>query len=57
MTLSYFWGTQETQSIETISRCQDVNYKAQNGWTPLTLAVFHGKLDSVEALCKILAGT
>ena len=33
---------------------QDVNYKALNGWTPLTLAVFHGKLDCVETLVKRL---
>ena len=27
----------------------DMNYKAQNGWTPLTLAVFHGKVDCALA--------
>ncbi|CAK9082812.1 unnamed protein product [Durusdinium trenchii] len=31
----------------------DMNYKAQNGWTPLTLAVFHGKVDCVEGLIKV----
>ena len=33
---------------------KDVNCKAQNGWTALTLAVFHGRQDCVEALIKIL---
>ncbi len=36
------------------SEAKDVNFKAQNGWTALTLAVFHGRQDCVEALIKIL---
>ena len=43
-----------TSHITIPSEAKDVNFKAQNGWTALTLAVFHGRQDCVEALIKIL---
>lgn len=41
------------QIRQLVAKRADVNYKALNGWTPLTLAVFHGKLDCVETLVKL----
>ncbi|CAJ1330344.1 unnamed protein product [Effrenium voratum] len=41
------------QLKQLIAKRADLNYKGQNGWTPLTLAVFHGKKDCVEALVRV----
>lgn len=41
------------QVRQLVAKRADVNCKAQNGWTALTLAVFHGRQDCVEALIKL----
>ncbi|CAE7776694.1 secG [Symbiodinium sp. CCMP2592] len=42
-----------TQVKQMIAKRADLNYKALNGWTPLTMAVFYDRKECVEALIRI----
>jgi len=42
-----------TQVKQMIAKRADLNYKALNGWTPLTMAVFYNRKECAEALIRI----
>eukprot|EP00439_Symbiodinium_sp_Y106_P006334 s2306_g1.t1 len=42
-----------TQVKQMIAKRADLNYKALNGWTPLTMAVFYDRKECAEALIRI----